>query len=408
MPAPIPIDDISTQYITLAFALEQHAEGFVDAYFGPPALRTGGPPRPPQSIVADVDALRQQVQQSDYPPRRKEFLAVQLRAMAALARKLAGEPLTYRDEVRLLFDIEPYHTPEIVFEEAIAALNEALPGTGALAERMAAWKQRYEVAPPVARQMIDRIATEARSRTLAFVALPANEAVEFTFVNDKPWSGYNWYLGGGRSRVEINTDLPIRASSLLDLVCHEAYPGHHTEHMLKEHALYVERGWGEHAIQLINTPQSVISEGIATLAADIIFGDQAATWVAQKVYPLGNIAGQFEQEQRIGAANWMLRALSANAALLLHEQAADAEEVVQYIMRYGLRTEQEARQQLRFISTPLWRAYTFTYHVGRDLLQRWFARGNALTRFRQVLTDQIYPSLVEQWVLEEERNCVSN
>ncbi len=405
---PIPIDEISTQYITLAFALEQHAEGFVDAYFGPPALRTGGPPRPPQSIAADVEALHQQVQQSDYPLRRKEFLAVQLRAMAALARKLAGEPLTYRDEVRLLFDIEPYHTPEIVFEEAIAALNEALPGTGALAERMAAWKQRYEVAPPVARQIIDRIATEARSRTLAFIALPASEAVEFTFVNDKPWSGYNWYLGGGRSRVEINTDLPIRANSLLDLVCHEAYPGHHTEHMLKEHALYVERGWGEHAIQLINTPQSVISEGIAMLAAEIIFGDQAATWVVQEVYPLGNIAGQFEQEQRISAANWVLRALSANAALLLHEQAADAEEVVQYIMRYGLRTEQEARQQLRFISTPLWRAYTFTYHVGRDLLQRWFARGNTLTRFRQVLTDQIYPSLVEQWVLEEERNCVSN
>ncbi len=408
MPVSIPIDDISTQYITLAFALEQHAEGFVDAYFGPPALRPGGSPRPLQSIATDVEALRQQVQQSDYPLRRKEFLAIQLRAMAALARKLAGEPLTYRDEVRLLFDIEPYHTPEIVFEETIAALNEVLPGTGTLAERMAAWKRRYEVTPSVAHQMIDRIATEARSRTLAFVSLPANEVVEFTLVNNKPWSGYNWYLGGGRSRVEINIDLPIRASSLLDLVCHEAYPGHHTEHMLKERVLYVERGWGEHAIQLINTPQSVISEGIATLAADMIFGDEAASWAAQEVYPLGNIAAQSEQEQRISAANRVLRALSANAALLLHEQGADAEEVVQYIMRYGLRSEQEARQQLRFIHTPLWRAYTFTYHVGRDLLQRWFARGNRLTRFHQMLTDQIYPSLVEQWVLEEERSCVSN
>lgn len=408
MPAPMPIDDISTQYITLAFALDHYVEGFVDAYFGPPALRTGGPPRSPQSIAADVDALRQQVQQSDYPPRRKAFLTVQLRAMATLARKLAGEPLSYRDEVRLLFDIEPYYTPEMVFEEAIAALNEALPGTGTLIERMAAWKQRYEVTPSVARQMIDRIAAEARSRTLAFVALPANESVEFTMVSDKPWSGYNWYLGGGRSRVEINTDLAIRASSLLDLVCHEAYPGHHTEHMLKEYTLYIERGWGEHAIQLINTPQSVISEGIATLAADIIFGDQAVTWAAQKVYPLGNITGQIEQEQRIGAANRVLRALSANAALLLHEQAADVEEVVQYMMRYGLCTEQEARQQVRFIGTPLWRAYTFTYHVGRNLLQRWVARGDRLTRFRQVLTDQIYPSLLEQWVLEEERNCVCN
>lgn len=400
------VDEISTRYITLAFDLERHVEGFVDAYFGPLELRAEGAARPPEALAADLADLRRAVQASDYPTRRKGYLEVQLRAMETTARQLAGAALAYRDEVRLLFDIEPQHTPETVFEAAIAELDELLPGAGPVAARMEAWQQRFETPPAVARLMIDRIAAEARTRTLALIDLPPDEAVEFALVSDQPWSGYNWYLGNARSRVDINTDLPIRASNLLDLVCHEAYPGHHTEHALKERRLYAERGWGEHAIQLINTPECVIAEGIATLAADMIFGDEAAAWASAEIYPLGDIAGDPERERRIADARWLLRALSGNAALLLHEQHADPEEVVAYIMRYGLRTEREARQQLRFISTPLWRPYIFTYFAGRELLGRWLERGDRAERFGLLLNEQVYPSLVEQWVIEEERACL--
>jgi hypothetical protein len=249
------MDVLSQRYIALAFAIEAHVEGFVDAYFGPPELKQASQPLPPGELVNALADLANAVQASDYPARRKGYLQAQLRAMHATARKLAGEELPYRDEVRLLFDIEPIFTPETVFEEAIAALDEQLPGTGSINERMEAWKKRFEVAPEVARQMIDLINAEARRRTADLVALPADEGVEFALVSDKPWSGYNWYLGNNRSLVEINTDLPIRANNLLNLICHEAYPGHHTEHALKEQHLYRERGWGEHTIQLINTPE---------------------------------------------------------------------------------------------------------------------------------------------------------
>ncbi len=411
------IDIISTEYITLAFALEHHIEGFVDAYFGPDQLHQrveNAALRPPQELVAAIVALRQQVQavqangDAAYPPRRTAYLDLQLRAMETTARKLVGEPLSYRDEVQLLFDIMPSQTPDTVFEQAIADLDEALPGSGPVAERMQAWKQRFEVDPSTARQMIDRIVIEARTRTQARYGLPTGEAVTFDLAQDKPWSGYNWYLGNAHSRIEINTDLPIRADTLLELVCHEGYPGHHTEHALKEQILYRERGWGEQAIQLINTPECVISEGIATLAANMIFGDDAAAWAAAEIYPLGTISGDPEREERITAARWLLRALSGNAALLLYEQNADPEEVVRYIMRYGLRTEREARQQLRFIQAPLWRAYVFTYHVGRDLLKRWVKQGDSQERFRTLLTEQVYPSLIEQWVLEEDKYCLPN
>lgn len=40
----------------------------------------------------------------------------------------------------------------------------------------------------------------------------------------------------------INVDLPVWSHRLPDLVAHELYPGHHTEHAWKEHALVRGRG----------------------------------------------------------------------------------------------------------------------------------------------------------------------
>ena len=102
--------------------------------------------------------------------------------------------------------------------------------------------------------------------------------IELAFVVDKPWSGYNWYLGNAKSLVEINVDLPLRANAMTDLTAHEGYPGHHTEHSLKDRVLYQERSYAEHAIHLINTQECVISEGIGTVDVgerDVDFAEEA-------------------------------------------------------------------------------------------------------------------------------------
>src|SRR3712207_7327130 len=51
--------------------------------------------------------------------------------------------------------------------------------------------------------------------------LPSTEQFDLAFVTGKSWSGYNYYQGNYRSRIEINTDLPIRLSRAIDLGCHE-------------------------------------------------------------------------------------------------------------------------------------------------------------------------------------------
>ncbi|MGH2561356.1 MAG: hypothetical protein ACRDJH_20010 [Thermomicrobiales bacterium] len=406
--SPPPLDALSQEYVALAFAIERLVPGYVDAYFGPLGIKESalaGDPPAARTLVERGHALAARVASGGCAAERTRYLAAQVRAMLATSRRLAGEELSYLGEVRHCFDVEPERTPEVVFNDAIAELDELLPGEGDVHTRMIAWRATYEVSPETARTMIDVIANETRRRTAAFVDLPPGEAVEFAFVTNQPWSGYNWYLGDARSRVDVNTDNPIRAHELPGLLAHEVYPGHHTEHALKEQYLYRERGYGEHAIQLINTPECVISEGIATLAESVIYTpEELAAWLAETVYPAAGVTGDPAREAAVHRAQRALRPVSANAALLLHHEGATEKEVVAYLMRYGLRPEKEARHSLDFIRDPLWRAYIFTYHAGHDLLGRWLDAAPAVerqARFRTLLTEQIAPSRVREWIAAE-------
>jgi hypothetical protein len=395
----MPVDTIAHEYLSLSFAIERQFPGFIDAYFGPEEIRTqalAAPDTDPAALFRRAKALSASVADADLAPSRKSFLSAQLRAIETICRKLAGEEIAYRDEVRALFDIDPPKTDESVFEAAIEELETLLPGSGTVQERMAAFQAQFVVDRAAAEKLIRIILEEIRTRTLELVELPEDESIEIAFVTDKPWSGYNWYLGDFRSRVEINEDLPIYAHRLVGLLAHEGYPGHHTEHGLKDRRLYGEHGFGEHAIQLINTPECVISEGIATLAESIVFpGDEGIAWQAETLYPVLGISADPATIARIENARAHFRAVSANAALLLHEEGRPEEEIVDYLKRYALRNEKEARTNFRFISDPLWRAYTFTYSVGRPLLSAWLDKapsGARLAWFKRLLTEQITPS----------------
>jgi hypothetical protein len=398
-----PLDPLGREYARLAFGIERHVPGFIDAWLGPDeeraALEADAAPNP-AALLADANALLARVASLEAYSARRGYLTTQIVAMTTTLRRLTGEEIPYREEVRLLFDVVPSPTPETVYDAAIAELDGLLPGDGAVADRMIAWRQAYAVAPAVAEQIVAVILPELKARTARIADLGFDGGIEIRLVADKPWSGYNWYLGGGRSRVELNTDLPIYAYRLTDLLAHEGYPGHHTEHALKER-LYTEHGLGEHAVQLINTPECVISEGIATIAEQMVFTpEELVRFRRERVYPAAAIAGDPEREIAIGAALRSLRSVTGNAALLLHEERRDGEEVVAYLRRYGLSTEAEARNRLRFISDPLWRAYIFTYHAGYDLLTAWLAEmpeEEQRQAFRTVLTEQVYPSQIAAW-----------
>src|SRR5258706_411698 len=85
----------------------------------------------------------------------------------------------------------------------------------------------------------------------------------------QPGSGYHAFDGGVRSRVDINAALPTRAADLVDTVAHETSPGHHLEHAWKEADLVERQGRVESSLILLNTPESLISEGLAVLGVEV-------------------------------------------------------------------------------------------------------------------------------------------
>ena len=73
----------------------------------------------------------------------------------------------------------------------------------------------------------------------------------------------------------------------------------------------------------------------------------------------------------MSAASAALADVRQDAALMLHDEHRDVDDVVAFLQRWLLVDDSRARQMLRFLSSPLWRAYTSTYVEGYRLLRGW-------------------------------------
>jgi hypothetical protein len=331
-------------------------------------------------------------------PRRTAYLVRQVTALETTARLLEGDDIRLIEQARLFFDIEVERVPEDQFAKAHQELARILPGTGTLAERMAAWRKQLEVRPEQITDVLERSIDELRSRTAQYISLPAGERIDLAFVQNQPWGGYNWYLGNAHSRIELNTDLPLHVHDLVDYMAHEGYPGHHTEHALREIRQFHGEGQGEYAVQLINTPECVVSEGIATSACSMVFpNDEELAWTAAEVLPGLGIAMDVAEIVAVKRARWMLRDVRGNAAIMLHEDGKTQDEVADYLETWALLTPAEARKALEFIASPLWRTYTFTYTYGRALLQPLLQGPDRFRVFERISSEPVYPTLLREW-----------
>ncbi len=288
VPAP---DDVARDYILLGLRLDQHLPGTVDGYFGPAELKARVDMeqlRSPARLADDAVALRARLDAEVAEPDRRTWLDLQLVALEALARVKAGAEIGYLDQVQRCLTLRPDRRPESRFDAAAERLDGLLPGDGNLATRLAAEDAAWTVPPERVAAVVDALVARYRERAADLFGLPRAEALRVSLVRDQPWSGYNWYDGGYRSRVDLNLDLPIRLPNLVGTVAHETYPGHHLEHATKEEVLVEQLGRLEASILLINTPECLISEGLANVGIDIAVPPEDMTGL---LIELGPVAG---------------------------------------------------------------------------------------------------------------------
>ena len=384
------MSDVAVEYIELGLRLGRHVDGLVDSYYGPAAIkeRTDAEElRDPRSLAEDAARLRESL--DGLEKQRRNWLEGQLSGLETFARKLAGEELSFENEVERCYGIRPSRAPESEFEQAHRELDAILPGNGSLEERYLVWREGDAIPAEHLADVVRRLATELSSRTADAVGLPAGEAVEFEYVGDKPWAAFNYYLGGLKSRVSVNTDLGMTPDFVMHLVAHETYPGHHVEHAWKEQELMVERGRVEESVVLIPTPQSIMSEGIAELGMEIVLGGQQQELTGSFVSGTG-VNYNAEVSRHALEARAPLGRVGTNAAFMVHVDGASADEAREYVMRWALTSERRAENIVNFITDPMWRSYASTYQDGYGLCKE-FVAGD-VGRFKRLLTEQLTPA----------------
>jgi hypothetical protein len=395
-------DPIARDYLLLALRLGQRVEGLVDGYFGPADLKAqvDMEQQPsPARLAGDAAALRERVASEAGGPDRALWLDRQLVALETHARSLAGDSLPYLDHVERCFDLRPAARPDDEFRALARRLDALVPGSGPVQRRLAALDDALTIPvgrlPSVARALIDRF----RARAAAQFGLPDGERLKLGLVRNQPWSGYNWYEGGLVSRVDLNTDLPVRAPELLQILAHETYPGHHLEHAWKEADLVGERGRLEASILLINTPECLISEGLADVGTAFATRQDAMAEELSLVLDGAGIAAPVDAATlaEIAQLRRGLGAVAVNAALMRHVDGRSHEEVSDYLVEVALATPERAEKRLSFIEHPLWRTYVFVYSEGEALLARWLelvGETERPARFARLLHEQLTPSAV--------------
>ena len=278
-----PMDRIAARYIELADALVQQDEqsaGGDDSVI-PRSSKTERAPISLASIAADarsaIEALDALTGPDPYA--RRPWLEAQLAAVATRAEQQTGVDVGLDDEFSRLYGITTHSAQDsrtrpsvapAVLEAVRDRIDALLPGTGTVAERLDAFESTITVPAPRLPGVFEAALAECRIRTRSVVNLTAREHVTVRYVVGEPWSGFSAYQGDDTSVISVNTSYPLTVDRVLQLACHEGYPGHHVINVLRDRA---RRTRPELAAVPLFSPEAFATERLASDAPARVFSD---------------------------------------------------------------------------------------------------------------------------------------
>jgi hypothetical protein len=396
------MNNIAEQYVRLVLAVGQHDSDYVDAYYGPPEWKPGDTKTPLDAISSRAASLQEQLTRIRAAPElerlRHEYLSRQLSSLAARVRMLQGNRMSFDEESRALYDATAPVHGESHFQEILDSLEKRFPGAGPLAARYEAFRQKF-VIPKEKLDHVFKIAiTACREQTLKHITLPDGESFTLEYVTNKSWSGYNWYQGGFRSVIQLNTDLPVYIDRAVDLACHEGYPGHHVYNVLLEKNLVKDRGWMEFTVYPLFSPQSLIAEGTANYGIPVTFpGDERIEYEQKVLFPAAGLdPARVREYYDVQSAVEKLAYAGNEAARRYINGEINAEQAAAWLERYALMPKERARQRVRFFDQ--YRSYVINYNLGKDLVAAYVERkagadpGKRWEEFARLLSSPRLPS----------------
>lgn len=378
------LNEIGEQYLRLVLALGEHDPDYVDAYYGAAAIRDAVRQQAltPAQIEKQAQRLLAAVDGADSPQfqtrpervsLRRAYLIKQLAALVARAQMLQGTTFSFDEEARALYDTAAPHYQESDFAPLLARIEKLLPvekgdRQRSLAERYNRYLERYAVPAAKLGKVMELALEEARTRSYQHMPMPIGEHIALSFVSGKPWSAYNWYQGKLQSRIEINTELPIPVSRIIELASHEGYPGHHVYNALLENGLVTGENWQEFTVYALFSPQSLIAEGTADFGVGLAFpGKDLLAFTRQLFKAAGLKTADAARYLEIVRAAGDLKPAGIEAARRYLDGKASADDTLAWMQRFLLYSPERAAQRLKFIDK--YRAYIINYSWGEELVR---------------------------------------
>lgn len=302
---------------------------------------------------------------------RIDYLARQARALAANAEAADGQDASIDVELAAMFgvtgivdkDLDAISEPHAT--RIRAELDALLPGTEPLAARLARFESRVAVAPSNVPAVMARALAECRRLTAEHIVLPARESVSVEYVQGRPWSGYSRYDGGLHSTVQVNLDFPLTVDRILNLACHEGYPGHHVHSLLRERRNRSEAA-PELDVFVQRSPESFAAEAIAGVALAVVFSaDERAAFEQNVLFPLAHLDPELAVQAVKVAV--LVEALEGEIERIAHRYLAGAltrGEAARRLAGRALMAHPQAT--LRFLEAN--RGYALAYTLGKRLV----------------------------------------
>src|SRR5581483_4558899 len=298
------IESAADEYVRIVVALSVRDPDSLDSYFGPSSVATRA--RTEHRSLAEIrraatDLLARIEAGGALEPRRA-FLARQLRAVDARIDFLTGTRRTFAEESRLIFGVDPPRMDDAQTAAVRRELDELVPGTGSLTRRVADFQRRFLVPADRVPTVFTRAVDACRRATREHIELPEDEHVEVVFVGESPWSAFTRYEGQHRSRITVNASAGFTVDDVLQLACHEAYPGHHAMNVLVDDRLVRAERRNELTVQLLFSPQATLSEGAASIAPQIAFSDaERLNFERSALFPAAGLSADgAERSVRVG------------------------------------------------------------------------------------------------------------
>jgi len=300
----VSIEAQAERFVSAGLALGRHVPDEVDSYFGPEALRPSiqGKQSSLEALRDDLAQLERDLAEARPDVRQARLLERTGRLKALVDMMAGGRGLSFDEEARQLYGLDPARLDNGRFERARAELDHLLPGPGTLTRRVEAYRERFMVPEDKRAALFTRALAECRARTLKHWKLPADEALEIEWTTQ---AGAAWhrYLGDYRSRLQVNPQAVAFMGSIIDVACHEGYPGHHTQFVLEEAAAGKGRLPVEDRIVFLRAPGSVVREGAAEYAVLLVFPQaERLAFERDVLFPMSGLPpGEAEHFERVRA-----------------------------------------------------------------------------------------------------------